>query len=213
MGQSTEGDAVLRSQRIDVLMREYGFVASLIPMYRTFQMQSVGFAIALYAAEISLLGVSVDNSARLSRLLEYCVALMPSVVALLVMSFGVIELRVRRANLYIVESLRPMVSTLLDADADASLQYLGFGVGAPQHLSPFERRMSSSVVSILIMAGPALVGALWMMSSTTYGAVSSVPVAGTGAAVLLVASAFAVHVSARRPPMVATPKEEPELAA
>jgi Mg2+/citrate symporter len=43
---------------VDVHLKEYEFVSSLIPMYRRFQMQAVSFSILVYTAVVSLIGAT-----------------------------------------------------------------------------------------------------------------------------------------------------------
>jgi len=148
-------------QAVEVLLREYDFVSSLIHLYRQFQMQAVGFAMILYAAILGLLGAAVTSD-RFGAILLYSAALVPVPIALLILAFGVMEIRIRRASQYIDLHIRPCMNELLrDVPLLGGRTFLAWERSPGASLTKYQRGMASSAVFVAAMAVPSAGAGLW----------------------------------------------------
>src|SRR6267154_281207 len=95
----------------EALLHEYQFVSSLIPLYRQFEIQAVGFAVALYSAALGLVVASLQaaHPERFGQAIRVTAALLPYPALLLVVAFAVMEVRIIRASRYIDDLLAPML--------------------------------------------------------------------------------------------------------
>ncbi len=189
----------------DAILREYQFVSSLIPMYRGFQMQAVGFAMVIYAALLTLWGASMNGQAPVHEVVRYSAGAAPFFIALLVVSFGVMELRVRRANLYIGYTLSPIATAMGGELPIKGALIFGFGIGHAKHLTPFEKRLSNSLILVLTMAAPAAAGAGWLLTFDAPFDQGWRIIGLGGLLVLVLAAGFAILVSSRDAPVKDTP--------
>jgi uncharacterized membrane protein len=176
-------------------LSEHEFVSSVIKMYREFQMQAVGFTFLIYTAVLGLVGSALD-SPRLLDAAANVTALLSFLVVVLVLAFAVMEIRIRRASLYISRTLSPKLQALVQQPPDRRL--LQWETAPGVHLSPPERWLSHSAVFIVLIAAPSLAAAGWhLWSGVIPPQQQHPPVTITGAVMLLVSSLVATGISMR----------------
>ena len=140
------------------ILAELEFSRSLIRTYRQFQMQTVRFTVALYAAVLALMGLAID-SGRLLNVASYCTTLLPMLTSVLVLAFAVTEVRIRRARRYNESTISPKLEAMRETGAVPPL--LEWETNADRSLTPLERGMASSLVLVIAMTLPALGGTSW----------------------------------------------------
>lgn len=146
----------------EALLQEYQFVASLIPLYRQFEMQAVGFAVAIYSAALGLIVASLQaaNPERFTQAIRVMAALLPYPALLLVIGFSVMEVRIIRASRYIDDLLAPMLDRLIEGSGvELPRPLLRWESGPSSRLTDFEKALASSSVFVAIIAAPAGAGA------------------------------------------------------
>lgn len=179
---------------IDCVMSEYEFLVSLIRMYREFQMQAVGFSILLYTAVLGLLG-SALQSKKLTVVAGLTTALLPYLVFIVVLAFTVMEVRIRRASLYITSTLTPRLQALLGAPQGAVI--LEFESAPSRHLSWSLKRFAPSTAFILLIGLPGLAAALLPIVFRVIPNIAAHPgIAWAGAILLAIACIIAATISA-----------------
>jgi hypothetical protein len=178
----------------DAMMKEYDFVASLIRLYRETQMQLVRFGVTLYAATLAFVaGTAHDDG--LVEVGAVAAALVAWPIVMLVLGYSVAEIRLRRASLFIRDTLSPAVNLLLKRPEQRNV--LVFERNPGVHLSKLERRLSGSGSFVLMLGGPGLVAAAWAVFITPPNFVGIRFIAAIGAAVLLVSMALTIRISQR----------------
>jgi hypothetical protein len=177
----------------DALLREQEFAWSLVRSYREFQMQAVGFAIALDTTVLGLIGTVIDST-KLIKVTSYCTALLPFPTTLIVLAFAVMEVRIRRASRHSVRTISPKLEALRAARSSPPL--LEWETSPSRHLTPFERTMANSTVFVAAISLPALGGAAWHLFSRAIPAVTWRPeITAVGAMLLIGAAILAASLS------------------
>jgi hypothetical protein len=203
--------ALNKQKATDAVMSEYEFVVSLIRMYRGFQMQAVGFSIVLYTAVLGLIGSALPST-RFTDVASHTTALLSYLIAIVVLAFTVMEVRIRRASLYITHSLLPRLYELLDAPKNAVI--LEFERAPSQHLTRFQRLFAHSTIFVLLIGLPSLGAAVWHMAGGAIPSDRAHPyIAGAGAVLLTVACIVAATTSARAELRGIPPSTERRAAA
>ena len=186
--------ALNKEKATDAVMSEYQFVMSLIQMYRGFQMQAVGFSIVLYTAVLGLVGTALPST-KFADVVSLTTALLSYLIAMVVFAFTVMEVRIRRASLYITLSFLPRLNDLLNAPKDAVI--LEFERAPSAHLNRFQRLFAHSTVFVLLIGLPSLGAAVWHVAGGAIPSARAHPqIAGVGGALLIVACIIAVAISA-----------------
>jgi hypothetical protein len=178
------------------LLAEQEFAWSLIRTYREFQMQAVGFAVALDAAVLAVIGSAIE-SGNVLPVVAYCTALLPFPTAILVLAFAVMEVRICRASRHSVLTLAPKLEALRVRRAGSSGPLLlEWEIHPGRHLSPLERNLSNSAVFVCAMSLPALAGAMWHVFAGTLQIPLWQPeLAVIGAILLILAGALTAGIS------------------
>lgn len=150
----------MRNQILQALLKEYDFVSSLIPMYRRFEMQTLGIGILVYTSVLGLLVSSFIESKPdqlgLDDVTAGALAVLPWLISLLMFAFITMETRIIRASRHLDRTIAPKVKDLVNEDV------LTWERSPGKHLSWLEKWfLSSSVWFILGLAAPALVAGGW----------------------------------------------------
>lgn len=150
-----DGDQQTINLLCDAKLKEYEYVLSLILMYRRFQMQIFGLAIAVYAAFIGLIGSVIGAKAGLDAPLSYAALFAPWLFGILVASFWTMELRMWRASRFIRYELATELQEILGRDV------FTFEEAPGRYISKFEKLFSSSISFLTILIVPPLVFSFW----------------------------------------------------
>jgi len=145
----------LTAKSVEVALHEFDYVTGLIRMYRSLQLQAVGLSLTAYAAVLALVGAAL-GSTDLALVASPTTLLLPFFAILVILGFGTMELRIRRASLYVSNDLKPLIHRLT---GDTGL--LQYEDNPSKYLSRWERGLSNSTVFILIIAVPALLAGVW----------------------------------------------------
>lgn len=176
---------------VSAIMQEHDYVCSLIRMYRESQMQLIAIAMVLYTAVLGLVGSALDKP-RLADVIQYSAALISFPATLLVLAFGVMEVRIRRASLYVAKTIVPMVDALLPAESKSVGGLLRFEYNPGIHLRSWQKLLSSSTVFVLALGVPALAAGVWYLRPALQGVARPLtPIAVTGCLLLLGSMAVA----------------------
>lgn len=139
---------------LQAILREYEFVSSLIPTYRSFQNQAVGFVVIIYVAILGLIGSALASGGStniLTKITEASMALVPWPVEIAVIAFFLYDIRIRRASRYIQCEIYPKVDKLTNTN-----DFLKWELSPGAHMSWAGRLMTTSFLLIAFMALPAL---------------------------------------------------------
>lgn len=134
---------------VEVHLKEYEFVSSLIPMYRRFQMQAVNFSLLVYTALVSLVGAIWDKDHQ--KVLQIALPALPWLISAFLLSFVMMEVRIERASRYLDKTLGDWVRTILNEE-----NLLQWETAPGVHLNFFKKLFSSSLPLILALSAPAL---------------------------------------------------------
>ena len=142
--------------KVETILREYDYVSSAILMYRQLQMQAIGIGVVLYSSGSALIAATKEND-QVVTLINSLAAIAPWPILLLILSFYVMDVRIKRAGSYIDQTLNVKLNQLLDMD------HVGWERSPSIHLKYLDKIFANSAPFILILALPAILISVWFL--------------------------------------------------
>jgi len=151
----------------EALFREFTYLTDLIKMYRSLQLQALAVSITLYSAALALVGAALGKevtgkplSSELQFVASYVTVFLPYFGGLVLLGYGTMEIRIRRASRFIQHELGELASSLTgEPRSDSKL--LRYEDNPSRHLSKPEIWLSTSTAFVLLMGAPAIAAGWW----------------------------------------------------
>lgn len=138
------------------LIQEYGFVSSLIPMYRRLEIQAVQLSLIIVAAAAGFIGEALRDNPLAAY---FAAASLPLLLSFVLLAICGMEVRIIRASRFLDRTVGQRMKELT-----RGRQVLKWERSPGLHLDRLQRRFQSSWTYILIIVAPgvlAAAGVLW----------------------------------------------------